>query len=385
MKDLGAAFAAFLVTVIALAALRPVAVVVDLVDRPGGRKTHHGVVPVIGGVAMFIGLVVGFGLLEGFESMGPLLAAFGLLVAIGLLDDRFEVSPWTRLPVHAVAALVMILGSHTAITSLGDPFGLGEIHLHGTASIVLTVLVIMATINAFNMLDGMDGLAGSTALICSIALALIGARNGMPHGPRVAHAVIAVTGAFLLFNAPLNFNRRLRCFMGDAGSTVLGAVLAWLCLRASQATSHAVVSPLTVMWVVALPMYELIWSFARRLARGRSPLAADAGHFHHLLVRGGFSVRAAFLAFAALVSALSAIGLLLERVDAPDGVSLLCLALAGAVVVRSMYAASWLAKFLPAKLRRVDARQGRLPEHEAAVRPPPAAGAESDSSRGIAA
>src|SRR5215468_9341861 len=101
------AAASFFTCWLAIVALRPLAVAVDLVDRPGGRKTHHGDVPVVGGNA------------------GAFLAACAVLVTVGLIDDRFDLSPWTRLPGQIAAAVVLIAGSGTTVTTLGDPLGTG--------------------------------------------------------------------------------------------------------------------------------------------------------------------------------------------------------------------------------------------------------------------
>src|SRR5215469_10207291 len=96
---------------LAIVALRPLAIAVDLVDRPGGRKVHHGDIPVVGGLAMFVGIVLGVGMLPlPGSSAGAFLAACAILVTIGLIDDRFDLSPWTRLPGQTAAAVVLIAG-----------------------------------------------------------------------------------------------------------------------------------------------------------------------------------------------------------------------------------------------------------------------------------
>ena len=165
MLDLvGPAAASFCACLLAILALRPVAVAVDLVDRPGGRKTHRGEVPVVGGIAMFLGIALGTGLVPPSPTIGVFLGACALLVTTGLLDDRFDLSPWTRLGVQAAAAILMVVGSGVSVVTIGDPFGIGTVELEGFASYALTVLVTIAAINSFNMLDGMDGLAGAMAL-----------------------------------------------------------------------------------------------------------------------------------------------------------------------------------------------------------------------------
>ena len=104
--------AGFLVTLIAMIALRPVAVAIELVDRPGGRKTHHGNVPIVGGLAMLLGIIVGFALLPGASApSGLFAAACALLVVLGLLDDRFELSAAARLVAHGLIISAMAAGS----------------------------------------------------------------------------------------------------------------------------------------------------------------------------------------------------------------------------------------------------------------------------------
>lgn len=345
--------ACFVVTALAIYLLRPLAIKVDLVDRPGGRKTHHGNVPVIGGLGMFLGIVVGLGLLkQPIPPAGPLLSALSLMVVIGLLDDRFGLSPWARLPVQATAAAIVVFGADATITTLGNPFGFGIIELHGSVGHIVAIVLIVAAINAFNMLDGMDGLAGMAAAVGFTALGFLGTKAGLIHSPRIAAITAAAVIAFLIFNAPILANNKIRCFMGDAGSTFLGLTIAWMCVRASQGAEQLSISPVTTLWIIGLPLFELVWTFGRRLARRKSPFHPDAEHFHHKLVRGGFSVRAAFLAFALLAIALAGIGIAMEQFQISDSISFATLLLAGVLVVYSMHKANKLAKLLPTALRR---------------------------------
>lgn len=360
LTAVASAVVAFFVTVLAIVALRPVALAVDLVDRPGGRKTHTGNVPIVGGLAMFLGIVVGIGLLPlPVLSTTPFLAACGLLVTVGLFDDRFELSPWLRLPVQMSAATVLVY-SGTVVTTLGAPFGqAAEIYLEGAGSIAFTMLIVIASINAFNMLDGMDGLAGATAVV---AIGAIAAMAGVYGAWSVAAAALVFAGAiaaFLIFNLPTQLNRRIRCFMGDAGSTLLGFGVAWLCLRITQEPLRAV-APVTVLWVVALPLYELLWTTIRRILRGASPLRPDSDHFHHLLLRAGFGVRGAFTVYIGLAVLLALAGTAIELLDMPDWFSALMLLAGGVAVVQLMHHAEILWKILPDVLRRLPLLEGGL-------------------------
>lgn len=338
------AAASFFVCALAVLALRPLAIAVDLIDRPGGHKKHHGDVPIVGGLAMFIGVVLGTGLVPLPGIVGAsYLAACAILVTIGLVDDRFNLSPWTRLPGQIAATLVLILGGGVAVTSLGDPFGTGPVSLSGYLSVAFTVLIVTAAINAFNMLDGLDGLAGSVALTSLLAIAYLSWTSRLQIASAVSFVLIGAICGFLIFNVPTRLNRRLRCFMGDAGSTLLGFSIAWLCVQISEGP-HNVVSPVTTLWIVALPLYELLWSTARRIVRGVSPFKADADHFHHLVLKAGFGVRGAFLVFVILTIIFAGVGLAFDHYHVSDRISFLSLVVCGAVTIRAMYRAKrlWL-------------------------------------------
>jgi len=353
---LGPAAASFAICLLAIFALRPIAIAVDLIDRPGGRKTHHGEVPIVGGLAMYLGIVFGIGILPLPGAPGaPFLAACTILVTIGLFDDRFDLSPYTRLPAQIGAAIVLLVGTGTIVQSLGDPIGIGEVHLTAVAAPLFTIMMIVAAINAFNMLDGMDGLAGTMALNALVALGVLSWISGLETAATLCLIISASICAFLIFNLPSARNRRMRCFMGDAGSTLLGLSVAWLCIYASQSKALAPaldISPVTTLWVVALPLYELFWTTIRRLVRGVSPFKADRDHFHHLLLKAGFGVRAAFGIFVGLAAVLATIGIMAHYSELPERYSFLLLVLCGIGLVCLMYRADLLWKLVPASIRR---------------------------------
>jgi UDP-GlcNAc:undecaprenyl-phosphate GlcNAc-1-phosphate transferase len=309
---------------------------------------------------MFLGLVFGIGLVEAARPLtGSLISAFALVVTVGMVDDRFSVSPWLRLPLQACAAILVTMGTGTEVSSIGDAFGVGPIAFHGAEGQVITVLFVMTAINAFNMLDGMDGLAGTIAFVALLALGWAATVSGQKDLAAICAVTAAATAAFLLFNLPTRRNRRVRCFMGDAGSTLLGVSLAWICIRASQASTVGGVGsgatgllPVNTLWLVGLPVFEFFWTIIRRAIRGQSPLRADAEHFHHLLLKAGFGVQGAFMMFLVLALVLAATGLTLNVMHVPEFVSLMLLLLAGVVIVRTMYWARSLLRFFPRNARR---------------------------------
>jgi UDP-GlcNAc:undecaprenyl-phosphate GlcNAc-1-phosphate transferase len=194
--------------------------------------------------------------------------------------------------------------------------------------------------------------------VALIALGWSAFQDGQRDLAAICVVMGAATAAFLLFNLPTKRNRRVRCFMGDAGSTLLGVSLAWVCIRASQdgtlgsVGSGSGLLPVNTLWIVGLPVFEFFWTIIRRSVRGQSPLRADAEHFHHLLLKAGFGVQGAFMMFLVLTLLLAATGLTLNAMQVPEFVSLMLLLLAGVVIVRTMYWARSLLRFFPRNARR---------------------------------
>ena len=349
---LGAGMACFCATLLAMAALRPVAVAVELVDKPGGRKTHHGDIPVVGGIAMFIGFTFALGLLPASQLVSAgLLSAGALVVLVGMLDDRFELSPYARLTAHLVAASVVLSASDLSITSLGTPFGAKEVVFSQMASTAFTCVAIVGAINAFNMLDGMDGLAGTMAFNCLVGIAILGTMIGDVSVASVGIVCCSGVVGFLIFNIPARFNRKFRCFMGDAGSTLLGFLLACLCISISQGEGPKV-SPIVTLWLVALPLFELLWTTIRRIGKGNSPFRPDRAHFHHKLLDAGFGVRGAFFVLVTLGALLAGAGILIHSLEVSGAIMFGLWLLAGVCVVLLMQRASILWHVVPGRFRR---------------------------------
>lgn len=345
--------ASFFVCLLAIIALRPLAVAVDLVDKPGGRKTHHGDVPIVGGIAMFLGLSVGLGLIHGDPLRSDtFISACALLVVTGLLDDRFELSPWLRLPAQAAATLLVATQLFAGSTfGFGNPLGFGDISFHGLVAYVVILFFVVGAINAFNMLDGMDGLAGATAMVALVGIAVLAWAGRLPFALGISATLIGAVAAFLLFNLPIHRNRAVRCFMGDAGSTLIGFILALLCMHLTQGHSK-VMAPVSVLWLVALPVFELLWTIIRRVSRRQSPFAADREHFHHLLVDSGLGVRGAFIVYVLLAATFAAAGLVFHEVGVPESFQFALFVLTGIFTVMSMYRAPALVARLPVEWHR---------------------------------
>jgi UDP-GlcNAc:undecaprenyl-phosphate GlcNAc-1-phosphate transferase len=349
---------AFAVTIAFMLALRPVATSVGLIDRPGGRKSHNGDVPIIGGMAMFIGA------LSGLVIIGPptpattsLLMASMLLIAIGALDDRYNVPAFVRILVQVAAILVMTYGAGLALASIGNPFGLGEILL-GPFTLFGTLIVGITVVNAYNLVDGADGLAGILASIALIAVAIVGGFGVASTG--IALTVLAAILGFLVFNFPVRFNRPVRAFMGDAGSTFLGFTVVWVTMGISQG-AEALVSPVVGLWFASIPIYDSLTCFVRRSMAGKSPFKPGRDHFHHSLNRGGFGVRQTLAILGGLQALYASIAIVAHFAGVPDFILFAAWSILGLtqrMVIRAI--ATQHRKFI-LKLRR----EGRLEAYRA--------------------
>ena len=317
LKSFAPLLIGFLVTITMMLVLRPLAVHLRLIDVPGGRKTHAGDVPVIGGIAIFLGLLAA---VQAIDPVGrgdaSLLVAAGLMCVVGSMDDRFDLPPHVRILAHIAAVMTFVLASGYTVESLGNLLGLGSIGL-GPLEFVFTVVAAIALINGLNMLDGLDGLAGGVALIAVIGLSIIFATYGPFNALVVSLALVGSLTAFLIFNLPAAFNRPVLVFMGDAGSTLLGFLLAGLALFAVQ-PDNGRISPVIILWLLPVPILELFTSTFRRAVTGLSPMTADRGHFHYRLLDAGFSVRSVFILYI-VTSAISAlVGICAWAIDVSD-------------------------------------------------------------------
>lgn len=306
----GVLAAAFVITFIIIKTLKPVAYFIDLVDKPGGRKHHDGVIPLIGGIATYGGVFFSAYL---FIDQPLFIRLFmlggGFLVFLGALDDRYELSARFRLAGQFLVACMFVYGLQVQLHSFGNIFGLGDVNV-GWLGYPLAVLSLMGVTNAFNMLDGMDGLVGSIGLVSLVGLMYLFGVSGNTTLNLLCMTFIGAISAFLLFNIWGRPTRKLnKIFMGDAGSMFIGLAVGVLLIHGSQAGQIAF-KPITAMWFVLLPMTDMFTIMYRRLRRGRSPMAPDRTHIHHILMRAGFSATQTLYIMVVCQGILVAIGVL---------------------------------------------------------------------------
>ena len=298
---------AFLVTVVLVVVLIPLATQLGLVDRPGKRKVHAAATPAVGGLAIALSILPIA--MFAFPTDRPLLALVGasvLLLTEGVLDDIYDLRWKYRLCCHAAAALVLVYYGGVQVDYIGKAFGVWNSHQLGSLAMPFTVLATTGLINALNMIDGVDGLAGSLTFA---TLAMLGCAGLYVGNLEVATLSIMLAGAvagFLVFNLRTPLNPVARVFLGNSGSEFLGLVIAWSCFRLTQNHDHPV-APVLAPFLFSIPVIDCLVLMVRRMAARRSPFSADRNHLHHILADAGFSMTSVI---ALIVAASLLIGLL---------------------------------------------------------------------------
>ena len=294
--------------------VRVLATRLGAVAIPRERDVHVQPTPRMGGLAMYIGVLAAVllasqlpALTRGFvysSGMPAVLVAGGIIMGIGLIDDKWGLDALTKFAGQITAASVLVTMG-VAWSVLYIPVGgVGTIVLDQVSSILLTLALTVAIVNAMNFVDGLDGLAAGLGLITASAICIFSVGLLRDHGGDVLFyppAVISVVlaGACLGF-LPHNFHRA-RIFMGDSGSMLIGLMLAAASTTAAGPISQnaygardvfALLSPfLLVVAVMFVPMLDLLLAIVRRTRAGRSAFSPDKMHLHHRLLQIGHSHR----------------------------------------------------------------------------------------------
>lgn len=334
---------ACLLTALLIVWLRRPAQRFGLLDHAGGRKRHGDPIPLTGGISLTLGFVAAlFFSSPVLVHFSVLFVAMALLFAVGLLDDLGEVSPSGKLIVQVLAALFMTSWANHFLVNLGDLFDRGPFELRNWG-IPLTVFATVAVINGFNMLDGMDGLAGGLAFGVLGFFAAFAALLGDVVAVKFLVVLLGALAGFLIFNLPHPWRGRRRTFMGDTGSLILGFVVAWFSIDLTQRPGPHV-PPVVMLWVVGVVLLDLFTVTVRRVIRRRDPALPDRGHIHHLLLRRGYTGPHSLLWLLGANLALGAIGTVLWRQGLPEFISL-----AAFLIVAALYLGMFL---FPARLWR---------------------------------
>ena len=375
MNDIDALWAFAVAAVVALAVTPLVARLarrVGAVDEPRERSLHTSPTPRLGGIAIFLGVLLAGVLFlpEGEQTRGILLGAVAI-VLVGALDDVFDLHPALKLAGQICAALIPVL-MDVRVENLTLPF-LDPIELPDSGGVV-TVVGIVAMMNIVNFSDGQDGLAAgvcaiSAATFAVIALSIAGDDPDIgPEGGILAALTAGAAMGFLVWNFP-----PAKIFMGDPGSNLLGLLLACVAIQGVLKTA-AVVALVFPLVILAVPLIDTGFVVAKRIKYRQPVYRADAEHLHHRFARIGFSPRRAILYLYGWTLMLSALAIALRFVPYSDndgtlhlGWSLVIIAFALLAVAASVYLVLVLeilkfSRFRERQLRREAIEHGGEPD-----------------------
>ncbi|UQB43238.1 hypothetical protein JX580_05015 [Thiomicrospira microaerophila] len=274
------------------------------------RHLHKTSIPLTGGVVLFLVLLLiatpfAFWITELSDNFLYAVIGASILFISGIIDDIKHTSPVTRLIIQIAAASLLVVGGDIYVHSLGSIWSSNEILL-GDWSKIFTIAAIVTAINAFNMIDGIDGLASGLAMIVLGAILYLNLSN---QNSFFVISLIMVSSLiiFFVFNLGI-FNSRRKIFLGDSGSTLLGFICAWFLIESSS-QSDQTLPPIAVVFILLVPILDIFSVMFARLLNGLSPFKADQNHIHHLMLMFGLSHRKTLVVILILATFFAWIGI----------------------------------------------------------------------------
>ena len=285
-------------------------VLVDLPDR--SRKFHKRPTPLTGGLGILLALLVSGKLYIDLNNLTGYLPEFTFqlmvisvpLLILFLIDDLKGLKPLIRIIIQCILSGYMIFSTGVYLESLGNLFGFGNINL-GLFGIPFTLFCVVGVMNAFNMMDGINGLCSGCAMI---ALILIGFSSGLIYDSMLV-LIIGSTLGFVIFN--LGFLGKKRgVFLGDSGSNLIGFWVAWIAVYASQNQNYFI-EPITMLWFISIPLLDCVGLIFSRIKKGLSWSTAGRDHIHHKLMKR-FTARQTLIIILAITFFTGLFGIFIE-------------------------------------------------------------------------
>lgn len=300
-----------MVSFLCVLTFRPLAIGFGLVDRPSVRKQHSGNVPLVGGLAIYTAIFLSSFLFVPFDAHYKMyLISTAFMVLIGALDDFYDLDAGLRLIAQFLIGSLMVFGTGLHIDNLGSIFGNGDISL-GFIGPVFTLLAVVASINAFNMTDGVDGLVGSLSINSFLSIGILALVSNATLPMELPAMFFGAIFAFMFFNLGRFKGGKYKVFMGDAGSMLMGLSIIWLLTFGTQGEG-SFIRPVTVLWIIAIPLLDMVSVMLRRISRGISPLQASRDHIHHAFLQNGCSNHKTTIYIGLISAALCCVGLVTE-------------------------------------------------------------------------
>lgn len=280
----------FMITYVSIPPLIEVAKAKNLYDVPNGRTSHETITPTLGGIAIFSGFVISsmiFLNIAKIPYIQYILAGSLVIFFVGLKDDITGLSPLKKFVGQMIAAGIIIDLGGVRLSSLHGLAGIGA--LNYVSSDFISLFVIVAIINAFNLIDGIDGLSSGVGILASLAFGTWFYLTGKFQLALLAIALIGALLAFFRFNV---FSKRYKIFMGDIGSLLVGFILAIFAIKFNELNAFPVqggapyyikAAPAVSIGILIIPLFDTVRVMLIRMAKGISPFKPDKRHMHHYL------------------------------------------------------------------------------------------------------
>jgi UDP-N-acetylmuramyl pentapeptide phosphotransferase/UDP-N-acetylglucosamine-1-phosphate transferase len=332
--------AAMLTTTVLIPAWIRVCAKWNLFEKTDDRKRHKENIPTMGGISIFAGIAVSFlafvGDMPGHNA-AQLVAGMVLLFFTGFFDDLIDLKPSRKLVLQFVASILVILAGFR-IESLYGFCGIGE--LPDAVSWMVTIVFIIAVTNALNLIDGLDGLAGSLMLMSSMIFGILFLQAGDITMAMLSFSICGAVFGFLIYNF-----HPAKIFMGDSGSLVLGFLLSVQAIALFQHFTHGVsdvpaLTPALIAAVLFVPLYDVLRVSVIRIITGYSPFHPDRNHVHHMMVGQGFGQRMTTVMIAGFNLMYVGIAILFPKIDMN---SFIILSVCLGMLTMNTLSMSWLA------------------------------------------
>ncbi|WP_240773270.1 undecaprenyl/decaprenyl-phosphate alpha-N-acetylglucosaminyl 1-phosphate transferase [Pontibacter sp. SGAir0037] len=276
---------AFLIAIFAVPSIIRVAHLKNILDQPNLRTVHDALTPRLGGLAMFAGFTSSLTIFVDLDNgVQQLLAGCVIMFFIGLKDDLVAIAPMKKFAVQILATGIVMFVADIRITSFQGIFGVGELQIG--ISYAFTFLVIIGITNSINLIDGLDGLAGTIVLIIASSFGVfffIFGGNTYSNYAFVAFCLIGGVLGFLRYNF-----HKATIFMGDTGSLLCGFIISVMAIQFVEMRQSAA-SPAVALGILFIPVFDTLRVFSIRILKGNSPFIPDKNHIHHRLLLMGFS------------------------------------------------------------------------------------------------
>ena len=328
-----------------------IAILKNIVDNPDARKLQRNPIPVLGGLAVFFGMIIGVCSSQAMfntPSVFMLMAAMLIMLYLGTIDDVLGLTPTMRFVIEILVVLWLIYVNEASISSLWGVFGINGIP--AWVAVPLTVFAAVGIINAINLIDGVNGLSSGFCFMASVLFAIAFYLSGNEKMTIVAAAAAGAIVPFFLHNV---FGNKTRMFIGDGGTLTIGIMMSMfvISILTKGSDSGALAKkgfglvPFTLS-VLAIPVFDTLRVMSTRIMKGKSPFSPDKTHLHHMFIDIGFTHIGTTVSILTLNFLVVAVWFISCLIGAPVEIQLLIVLLMGisATFLFYMYAEKQLEK-----------------------------------------